>query len=229
MPRRPAHAGLTPETRNVTKYIIVILMNAHAPGSRIRGFTLVELLVVIAIIAVLATLLAPAVGGALARGRQAACLSNLRQLGVTFLSYAGDHGAFPAVWTGDRGRWMDLIKPYVVKNCEVYRCPADRQRIPLSWDPQIVQSYGVNSFRFGGADACLWYGVRPAAIPRLSMVVILADCTPGKYYCGGGNAFREPVPDVDYRHPGPGFSAVFGDAHAEPRTKTTKEEWDVSQ
>lgn len=198
---------------------------------RIRrpGFTLVELLVAMGIMAVLALLLVPAVGRALARSRQAACLSNLRQLGTAMVSYAGDHGVFPAAWTGDQGRWMDLVKPYVPKNCGVYRCPDDRLRIPLSWDPSIVQSYGMNSFRFGDRDLCLWYGVKPAAIPRLSLVILLADCTPGKYYCGGGGTFREPVVDVDYRHPGPGFCAVFGDAHAEPKVQTTKEEWDVSQ
>lgn len=188
-----------------------------------------ELLTVIAIIGTLVLLLAPAAARGLARGRQAGCLGNLRQLGTAFVNYAGDHDTFPPTWTGDRGRWMDLVKPYVAKNCGVYRCPADRKRVPLAWDPEIVQSYGMNSFRFGAPEQCLWYGVRPSAIRRLSAVIVAADCTPGKYYCGGGSVFREPVVDVDYRHPGPGFSAVFGDAHAESRTRTSKEEWDVSQ
>ena len=62
------------------------------------GFTLIELLVVIAIIAVLASLLMPAVQGALKRARIAACTSNLHQLGVAVNLFANDHeGHMPSM------------------------------------------------------------------------------------------------------------------------------------
>jgi prepilin-type N-terminal cleavage/methylation domain-containing protein/prepilin-type processing-associated H-X9-DG protein len=65
------------------------------PTSR-RGFTLVELLVVIAILAVLAALLLPALGSAKRAGRKAACLSNLRQIGLAIQNYAQDfNGRIP--------------------------------------------------------------------------------------------------------------------------------------
>jgi prepilin-type N-terminal cleavage/methylation domain-containing protein/prepilin-type processing-associated H-X9-DG protein len=57
-----------------------------------RGFTLIELLVVIAIIAILAALLLPSLASAKQAGRKAACLSNLRQIGIAVEGYAHDNG-----------------------------------------------------------------------------------------------------------------------------------------
>jgi prepilin-type N-terminal cleavage/methylation domain-containing protein len=70
----------------------VPLSSGTPPTFARRGFTLLELLVVIAIIAILAALLLPALSSAKARGRQAVCLSNLRQIGVAIHIYADDHG-----------------------------------------------------------------------------------------------------------------------------------------
>jgi prepilin-type N-terminal cleavage/methylation domain-containing protein len=56
-----------------------------------RGFTLVEVLVVIALIVLLAALLLPALASAKQAGRMAACLSNLRQVGLAVQEYAHDN------------------------------------------------------------------------------------------------------------------------------------------
>jgi prepilin-type N-terminal cleavage/methylation domain-containing protein/prepilin-type processing-associated H-X9-DG protein len=123
-----------------------------------KGFTLIELLVVIAIIAILAAILFPVFAQARDKARAAACLNNLKQIGIGLMMYAqdydevlaGNHTGAPHSGAGDAGaanltpigfmdkdetrvrrNWARDLQPYL-KNTQVYSCPNSIPRSSIS-------------------------------------------------------------------------------------------------
>jgi len=137
--------------------------------SALRGFTLIELLVVIAIIAILASMLLPALSKAKAKAQATACKSNLKQLQLAWLLYTDDNNevmplnkigatstrSLPGSWVlGNSSLDVNVtnlqagtIFPYY-PSLTAYRCPSDMTKVP-----------GVGGQRFRP------FAVMPSSVP----------------------------------------------------------------
>lgn len=117
-----------------------------------RAFTLIELLVVIAIIAILAAILFPVFAQAKAAAKKTACVSNAKQIGLTFNLYLNDYDdRMPGLYySGNTYRWPLYVVPPYAKNREIVFCPStadDRKSYGASMQDYIyglTPGYGYN-------------------------------------------------------------------------------------
>lgn len=155
----------------------------NSPGPRCplaRAFTLIELLVVIAIIAILGSLLLPSLAKAKGRAWRIQCLSNHKQLVITWNLYQDDYsGRLPSnvrglppvgqglnwVWSTVHGATPGFIDPDSFTNpkkaafaaywktLDVYRCPAERTMYNVGGKriPKL-RSYSMNDYLNGGEE-----------------------------------------------------------------------------
>ncbi len=167
--------------------------------AQLRGFTLVELLTVIAIIGVLAAILIPTVGRVRESAKASVCASNLRQLSMACLLYAGENGGrLVALKDGTTGEtWRIKIESYLMSRRaadNVLICPSDSVTVYLvsSATGEWPNSYGMNpAAQFVGSGTLLEYSAgtrsqRLAAVKTPGRFIMLTDI--GRNTSGGGGA-----------------------------------------
>jgi len=91
---------------------------------RIRAFTLQEVLITIGVVALLMSILLPAIAKARLRAIRTVCLNNTKQLGYAAFSYAQDHGkTIPYSAVGGNSEWIDILKNGYGITDETLHCP----------------------------------------------------------------------------------------------------------
>ncbi len=116
------------------------MKSQQSTKSGTSGFTLIELLVVIAIIAILAAMLLPALSKAKQKAKAINCVSNLKQLGITWYLYTDDHqGYFPqgSLTATPRGEWVESLQSYYKGKVQLLLCPEATMRRRNGSNPEI--------------------------------------------------------------------------------------------
>ena len=182
-----------------------------------RAFSLIELLVVMATIALLLSIMLPALQRSIRQARSTVCMHNLRAIDQVVQIYRLEHkGWLPhlrrsnvEVPTQATLPWFDMLVPHYLKDLDILVCPDDPHRSilkgaalsksPLGWSN--ASSYGMNAFilrsnEFGSRTSSAYLANVDRYPPRrLQDTLLLADMGPDYPETAPitGTTFRAPI------------------------------------